>query len=100
MNDTIKGGMKTRFTWTKVVDVNFERLKKEVETQPILVFPSFEKPFVVECDASNIVVGEDLSQEGRPIAFFSERLNEAKTRYSTYDLEIYAILQDLKKWRH
>ena len=73
-------------------------MKKEVATQPILVLPRFEKPFVVECDARNIEVGVALSQEGRPVAFFSERLNEAKTRYSTYDLELYALVQALKKW--
>lgn len=33
------------------------------------------------------------------MAFFSENLNEAKQRYSTYDLELYAIVQVLKKWR-
>ena len=50
MMDTIKGGMKTKFMWTKIEDYIFERLKKGVATQPILVLPSFEKPFVVECD--------------------------------------------------
>ena len=30
MNNTIKGGMKTKFTLIKVVDESFERLKKEV----------------------------------------------------------------------
>ena len=61
MMDTIKGGMKTKFMWTMSTDQSFERLKKEIATQPILVLRSFENPFVVECDASNIVVGAVLS---------------------------------------
>ena len=35
----------------------------------------------VPCNKSAV-----LSQEGRPIAFFSEKLNEAKRKYSTYDM--------------
>ena len=54
----------------------------------------------MECDASNIAVGEVLSQEGMSVSFFSERLNEAKSRYSSHDLELYALVQALKKWRH
>ena len=34
------------------------------------------------------------------VAFFSEKLNEAKQRYSTYDREFYAIIQSLRHWRH
>ena len=41
-----------------------------------------------------------LSQDDRPIAYFSEKLNEAKQKYSSYDQEFYAIVQALKKWRH
>ena len=83
-------------------------MKNEVATQPILVLPSFEKLFVVECDASNIEVGVVLGHEGKPVEFFSERLNEANTRwlnevntrYSKYDLELYELFQFLKKWMH
>ena len=41
-----------------------------------------------------------MSQEGRPVAYFSEKLNDAKRKYSIYDQEFYAIAQALKKWRH
>ena len=41
-----------------------------------------------------------MSQEERPVAYFSEKLDEEKLKYSTYDKEFYAIIQALKKWSH
>ena len=60
--------------------------------KPILVFPDFQNIFTIECHASNLAIGVVLSQKGRPIAFFSEKLNEAKRMYSSYDLELYALV--------
>ena len=50
-------------------------------------------------DTSSVCIGGVLSQEGHLIAFFSEQLNDAKRRYSTYDKEFYAIVQSLHFWR-
>ncbi|XP_059074821.1 uncharacterized protein LOC131874895 [Cryptomeria japonica] len=47
-----------------------------------------------------MAIGAVLSQEGRLVALFSEKLNGAERRYSSYDLELYALAQALKKWRH
>ena len=49
--------------------------------------------FQVDCGASGTTIGAILSQEGRPIAYFSEKLNDAKRKYSIYDHELYAIVQ-------
>ena len=86
MINTIKGGRKCVFSWTKEANDSFEFQKKKIVDQPILVLPNFYKLFTIECDASNKAIGGVLSQEGRLVAFFSENLNEAKKKYSTYDL--------------
>jgi hypothetical protein len=41
-----------------------------------------------------------LSQNNKPISYFSEKLNETKKNYSTYEKKNYAVIQALKKWRH
>jgi hypothetical protein len=42
------------------------------------VLLDFQKTFQVKCDASGFATGEILSEEDRPIAYFSEKLHEGE----------------------
>jgi hypothetical protein len=99
MMDTVKKQHKC-FHWIAEAEKIFNLLKWKITEQPVLVLPDFMKTFQVKCDASGYAIGAILSQDDRTVAYFSEKLDEAKLKYSTYDKEFYAIIQALKKWRH
>nr|GEW93036.1 hypothetical protein [Tanacetum cinerariifolium] len=45
-------------------------------------------------------IGAVLSQEGHPVAFFSEKLSGSRLNYITYDVEFYDIVRALRHWQH
>jgi hypothetical protein len=73
---------KGSFQWTSKIERSFEMLKKKVIEQLELALLDFNKFFQVDCDVSGSTIGVILSQEGKPISFFSEKLNETKRKYS------------------
>jgi hypothetical protein len=99
MLDTMKKKHKS-FNWTEEAEKNFKVLKEKITKQPILVLPDFGKTFQVRCNASGVAIGAVLSQDNMLVAYLSEKLNDTKKKYSTYEKEFYAVIQYLKKWRH
>ena len=74
----------------------FDRLKSACLQAPILSFPDFSKPFLLEMDASGKGLGAVLSQKqsnGRyhPIAYASCIMNETEQRYHSNKQEFLAL---------
>nr|GEX39023.1 putative reverse transcriptase domain-containing protein [Tanacetum cinerariifolium] len=88
------------FVWTEDAGSAFQVVKEKLTATPILVLPDFSKVCELHTDVSKVAIGGVLSQGGRPVAYFSEKLIEPKSRYTTYDLGFYAVVQAVKHWRH
>ena len=51
----------------------------------MLALLKFDKPFEIHCNASGNGIRGVLTQEKRPIAYFSEKLSGAQPNYNIYD---------------
>lgn len=77
----------------------FMKCKQLLMNSPILNYPDFEKPFKLTTDASNVAIGSVLSQNEKPIAYYSRTLNSAEKNYSTIEKELLSILDSTKNFR-
>ncbi|KAK1601962.1 hypothetical protein QYE76_027067 [Lolium multiflorum] len=88
------------FVWGKAQQKAFDELKKRLTEAPLLVLPDFAKTFEIECDASGLGIGGVLMQNGKPVAYYSEKLDGARLNYPIYDKELYALVRVLEVWQH
>ena len=68
-------------------------LKRKVQSVPILVFPDFDKPFLLETDASKEGLRVVLSQKqsDHPVTFRSHSLTPSEKNYHSPKLEFLAL---------
>ena len=84
--------------WTPECDTAFQRLKEMLTSPPVLAYPDFTKPFVVETDASLHGLGAVLSQDHdgrrRVICYASRGLRPGERNFDNYSstkLELLAL---------
>ena len=95
----------SRFQWTPECQNAFDLLKTHLTTSPVLAFPDFQRPFLLDTDASDLAIGGVLSQvndsgKEQVIAYASSTLTKAQRNYSTTRKELLAVVTFVERFRH
>jgi transposase InsO family protein len=89
-----------KFEWLPSHQQAFDKIKKVIETEVLLVYPDFNKPFHIYTDASDHQLGAVIMQDKKPIAFYSRKLNAAQRRYTTTERELLSTIETCKEYKN
>jgi hypothetical protein len=74
-------GKNAKFKWETEHNEAFQKMKQTMANKTMLTYPNFDEPFVVHTDASNKQIGGVISQNDKPLGFFSKKLTDVQKRY-------------------
>ena len=91
---------RAKWNWSKECQKVFDTIKKLVSTEPLFSYPNFNVPSVIHTDASKLQLGAVISQDDKPIAFLSRKLNSAQFNSTTTECKLLSIVGTLKDYRN
>ncbi|GKC52105.1 putative reverse transcriptase domain-containing protein [Tanacetum coccineum] len=91
---------KVKFDWRDKEEAAFQLLKEKLCSAPILDLPEGSENFIFYYDASHKGLGVVLMQNKKVIAYASRQLKIHEKNYTTYDLDLGAVVFALKIWTH
>jgi hypothetical protein len=93
-------GKNTKFLWKTEHQDAFCKMNEAIAKEMMLTYPNFDEPFIVHIDASSKQIGGVISQDYKPLDFFSKKLTHVQQRYPVSKQELLAITKTLKYFRH
>ena len=104
LTDLTKASAPNKVRWNEGCDRAFADLKRAITSESLLHSPDFAQPFVLQTDASGVVMGAVLLQEtggeSRPVLFLSRKLLDQEKRYSTVEKECLAMKWAIESLRY
>ena len=88
-----------KWNWGPEQQRAFENIKRVMAKEILLHYPDFNKPFEIHTDASHSQLGAVITQDNKPIAFYTRKLRNGQHNYTTTERELLAIVETLKEFR-
>jgi hypothetical protein len=91
-----KGTNKVPWHWDKILQRAINHIKATITKEVVLAYPNYSKVFKICTDTSSKQRGAVITQDNKPIAFFSWKPLVAQHKYSVTKIELLAIVETLK----
>lgn len=80
-----KNKKKGSIVWSAEAEAAFENIKKICAEDVMLYCPDFNKDFKIHTICSDYQIGAIISQNGRPVAYWSKNLSDTQKKCPTTD---------------
>ena len=96
-------GKYARFAWTEACKTAFDVLKRALMSSSVLAMPTYNDPYILDTDASEMSIGAVLSQvqngKEKVIAHASRTYNKAERNYCTTWKELLAVVYFVRQFK-
>ena len=89
---------KVKFKWTIAKQKLFDKIKRIVARDTLLIHPDFNKKFDIHTDGSEFQLEAVIIQDGKSITFYIRKLTELQTWYTVTEKELLSIVETLKEF--
>jgi hypothetical protein len=91
---TDQSGLKKKapIKWTDEMQKVFDKMHLLMAADALVAYPYHNKRFNVYTYASDFQLGACIIQEGRPVAYFSQKLTKSQQNYTTTEKEMLSII--------
>ncbi len=90
---------KAPIKWTDEMQQVFDKMHLLMAADALAAYPNHNKWFDVYTDTSDFQLGACIIQEGRLVAYFSQKLTKSQQKYTTMEKEMLSIVATLKEFQ-
>ena len=85
--------------WDAVHQEAFNNIKASIAHNVTLAVPYYSQDFEIYTDSYKLQLGAVITQNNRPLVFFSRKLSMAQQKYSVTKQELLIIVETLKEFK-